>query len=77
MIKKLLKKHSYNIVLDEWLKERKNNIKESSYLKYYNIITNNIKPTLGNINFKKLSNKDLLLFFNSEDIIELSNSTKQ
>ena len=34
-------------VLDSWLADKKVGIKESTYVKYYNLINNHIKPSLG------------------------------
>jgi integrase len=42
-------KHSvlFETVLDEWLEQSRHRIKESSYIKYHNLIGKHIKPTLG------------------------------
>lgn len=72
----MIKKITLATVTLEWLYERKKGIKESSYLKYFNIINNYINPNLGTLDFKKLSNNDILSFFNKKNISMLSDSTK-
>jgi integrase len=37
----------FNDVLDAWLNEKSAKLKKSSYAKYYNLIKNHIKPSLG------------------------------
>lgn len=44
-----------NYVVDMWLDNVKVRIKESSYVKYYNLIMNHIKPQLGNYPVIKIS----------------------
>ncbi len=48
-------KEIYEFWLSEWLKERKINIKESTYIRYRNIIENHIKPELGKYPINKIS----------------------
>ena len=72
----LLKKKTYNDVLYEWLSSKKNEVKESTYLKYLTTIETYISSILGNINFKKLKNNDIKSFFENEKICELSESVK-
>ena len=72
----LFKRKTYNDVLYEWLDSKKNEVKESSYLKYLIIVESYISLLLGNINFKKIKNKDIKLFFENEKIIGLSDSLK-
>jgi len=67
----------YSQILNEWLENRKNTIKESSYNKYLTSIENNIVPYLGNINIKKLKDNDIYDFFNMEKILALSDSTRK
>lgn len=68
---------NYSQVLDEWLNDRKNQIKDSTYIKYLSIIEKNINPTLGNYNFRKLTVKNIYDFFNSNKMLEVSDSTKK
>lgn len=37
----------FNYFCDEWLVLSRNRVKESTYVKYYNTVTNHIKPNLG------------------------------
>jgi integrase len=37
----------FEILLDKWLENSKLRLKESSYVKYHNLISNHIKPSLG------------------------------
>ena len=37
----------FGIVLDTWLKRKEVGLKKSSYVKYFNLINNHIKPSLG------------------------------
>lgn len=67
----------YNQLLDEWLLDRKEKIKTSSYIKYETIIENLIKPHLGEINIKKLNEKNIHEFFKNEKIRNISDSTKK
>lgn len=70
-------KISFELILNKWLYNKKNeDIKESTYVKYFNTINQYIIPYLGNISFKKLSSKDINLYFNNYEIDNLSNSTK-
>lgn len=67
----------YSQILNEWLENRKKTIKESSYNKYLTSIENNIIPYLGNINIKKIKDSDIYDFFNKEEILALSDSTRK
>lgn len=69
-------KKTYTDVLYEWLTNKKDNVKESSYLKYLNMIESYISDLLGNMNFKKLKNDDIKYFFENEKINSLSESVK-
>lgn len=70
-------KINFEQILNKWLYNKKNeDIKESTYIKYFNTINNYIIPKLGDISFKKLSSKDINSYFNSQEIDKLSNSTK-
>ena len=46
-ITQVIPKHRFNYYCDEWFKSRKNNIRESTYIKYEIIINKHIKPKLG------------------------------
>ena len=39
----------FNDVLDAWLMDKTTKVKKSSYAKYFNLIKNHIKPSLGNM----------------------------
>lgn len=67
----------YSRILREWLENRKDLIKESSYNKYLTSITNNINPYLGDINIKKLKDTNIYNYFNTDEIRSLSDSTKK
>ena len=70
-------KKYYSELLDEWLLDRKESVKESSYIKYETIINNLIKPQLGQIDIKKITEKTILEFFKTNKIQNTSNSTKK
>ena len=53
----------YNTLIKEWLLDRKDTIKESSYVKYETIINNLIKPQLGEYDIKKIKKKVIKEFF--------------
>lgn len=59
MIVRDIEKHSNNEIyefwLREWLKSKKINIKESTYIRYRNIIENHIMPELGKYPISKIS----------------------
>lgn len=70
-------KINFELILNKWLHSKKSeDIKESTYIKYFNTINKYIIPKLGDISFKKLSSKDIDLYFKSQEIDKLSNSTK-
>lgn len=71
------KKMYYNEVLDEWLLNRKEKIKESSYIKYETIIEKLIKPELGNYILKKLNDKIIVDFFKKDKILKASDSIRK
>lgn len=50
------KKILFNTVIDEWLLERKNRIKESTYVIYYLDINNHIKPYFQTIYIDEINN---------------------
>lgn len=43
-------------LLNEWLAEQKHTVKESTYTRYYLLIEKHIKPALGGLKLKQLSN---------------------
>ena len=67
----------YYQILNQWLESKKYNLKETSYNKYKSTINTNIIPFIGNLNIRKLKESDINVFFNSEKIINLSDSTKK
>ncbi len=71
------RKYLYSEVLSNWLKIKKGEIKEQSYIKYNNFINLYICPYLGNKNFRLLNTKHIINFFNQEKIANLSLSTKR
>lgn len=66
----------FRIVLDEWLKSKEEIVKPSTYLKYDFIINKYLISYFKNFKIKNIKNKDILIFFDSEKIKELSSSTK-
>lgn len=72
----LINKKNYNDVLIEWLSSKKNEVKESTYLKYAMMIETYISSLLGNLNFKKIKNSDIKSFFENKKINGLSESVK-
>lgn len=68
---------SYYELLLEWLNSRKKIIKDSSIDKYNSLIEVNIKPILGNVKYKKLKPEHIYNFFNNENIVNLSDSSKK
>ena len=49
----------YNTFLDYWLDSVRGSLKESSYAKYRNIISNHIKPSLGDFPLASISNSTI------------------
>ena len=47
---------------DEWLHASKNTVKESTYVKYHNILTNHIKPRLGDCHPLLLTTEQIAVF---------------
>jgi len=76
MIFKRKKAKNYTDVLYEWLNNKKNKTKESTYLKYLIIIDTYINELLGNVQFKKINNNNIKIFFENEKISKLSDSFK-
>lgn len=71
------KKRKYSDILEEWLKDKENEVKEQSYVKYYNVIQSYIIPCLGDVVYSKLNEKNIINFFNLEKINSLADSTKK
>lgn len=76
MLFKKTKIKSYGDVLYEWLKSKKDNVKASTYSKYIITIETYIILLLGNVDFKKIKNEDIKLFFENNRINILSDSVK-
>ena len=66
----------FYIVLNEWLSSKKNTVKDSTYSKYDYIINKYLITYFRNFKIKNIKSKDIHLFFESENIKVLSNSTK-
>lgn len=49
----------FSEMLDQWLLNIKPQIKDSSYIKYYNIIKNHIRPDLGDLIVTEITNSKL------------------
>lgn len=54
-VKKTNDKEKYEYWLDEWLRTKRLNVKESTYIRYRNTIENHIKPNLGKYPISKIS----------------------
>ena len=67
---------SYAEILNNWLLEKKNYIKEQSYVKYHNVISNNIIPLLGKYRINKITQDVLDNYFQSSYFCYLSLSTQ-
>lgn len=76
-MKFLKSKLTYKEILEEWMNDKKDIVKEQSYIKYINLINKHINPILGNYNYKNLNNKDVEKFFQHSNIRDLSPSTKK
>lgn len=60
--KMLFKRIQYGDYLDEWLKEKKKVVKDSTYGTYSNHVENHIRPKLGKIMIHKIDQDCLQLF---------------
>jgi len=49
-------------ILDSWLKNKATRLKKSSYVKYFNLIKNHIKPSLGHMVLTDINNSILAAF---------------
>ena len=72
----IFKSITFEHILYEWLDNKKQFIKESSYNKYLFCIENYLISNRGSIDFKKLKSSDIEQLFNLNNICNLSNSTK-
>ncbi len=70
------RKKNYEDVIYEWLNEKQKSIKESTYIKYLYIVETHIIPFLGKYDFRKIKQKNVLAFFNQEQLETLSDSMK-
>lgn len=73
-------KITLNTVADEWLQTVESSLKESSYIKYRNIVFKHILPHLGAIPMQKMTLPTLKQYFvklssNTEDDTAVSNKT--
>ena len=59
----------------EWLEFKKEDIKESTYIKYRNIILNHINPHIGNAYINRLQSEDMQKYILSLKIGGLSNKS--
>lgn len=59
----------------EWLEFKKEDIKESTYIKYRNIILNHINPDIGNAYINRLQSEDMQKYILSLKIGGLSNKS--
>ena len=72
----VIHKERYEQVLNNWLLSKKSHIKEQSYIKYYNIIKNNIVPVLGKYKVNRITQDILDTYFQSKEIKKLSLSSQ-
>ncbi len=73
---------NYAQIIYEWLDVKKGEVdedqlKEQTYIKYYDIVKRVIIPKLGNESFNKLNNKTVENFFNNEDVSSLALSSQK
>lgn len=50
------KDNTFNSIIDSWLLQKKLTLKETSYSRYYELISKHIRPSFGNINTNKIDN---------------------
>ena len=65
-------KEKYEERLNNWLLEKKEYIKEQSYIKYYTVIKKNIIPMLGKYRINKITRDVLDTYFQSNEFNNLS-----
>lgn len=56
----------YECWLDEWLNTKTGMVKQSTYIRYFNMIKNHIKPILGNYCISRISTELIEQFFSYE-----------
>ncbi len=56
------KRISASSICEQWLEFKKQDIKESTYIKYHNIISKHIKPFFGNLYINSLQDEDIQKF---------------
>lgn len=56
------KNEQFGFLADRWLNNARFHVKESSYVKYHNLVKNHIIPTLGEINFNEFTTKTVEVF---------------
>ena len=61
IVKKEDDKLKFNILVEEWLENKKISIKESTYCNYVYVINKYIIPTFANIEIKELQNIILMI----------------
>lgn len=66
IIEKSKDKERYEIWLFEWLRKKKLSVKESTYIRYQNIIKNHINPELGKFPINKISTELIENFIDSK-----------
>lgn len=73
---------NYEKIIYKWLETKyikviANELKEQTYIKYYDMTMRLIIPKLGNEDFKKLNTKVFQNFFNDDDINKMALSSKK
>ena len=58
----------YNYWLDKWLANKKSVVKESTFIRYRNLIENHIKPILGNLNITEINNRCIQQYISRKSI---------
>lgn len=53
------KDNDFNYLVDKWLDDKKNKIKESSYGRYYQLINTHIKKDIGKVKITKLTSETI------------------
>ena len=58
----------YNYWLDKWLANKKSVVKESTFIRYRNLIENHIKPNLGKLNIIEINNRCIQQYISRKSI---------
>ena len=74
--KRSVRKITVAQVMEEWLKDRKTDVKESTYAQYANLTQNHILPQLGEISLEDL-NPEMISQFLKEEIKDRKNRSKR